>query len=56
MFNLTYLPCRFKKYGHHTNGYNINRDNNDNNNNDNSDNTDHKNNNINNSNTSFCNS
>ena len=55
MFNLTYLPCRFKKYGHHTNGYNINRNNNDNNN-DNSDNTDHKNNNINNSNTSFCNS
>ena len=54
-FNLTYLPCRFNKYGNDTNGYNINSNNNDNNN-DNNDNTDNKNKNIVNGNTNFCNS
>ena len=45
MFNLTYLPCRFNKYGNDTNGYKITSNNNDNNN-DNNDNTDDKNKNI----------
>ena len=40
MFNLTYLPCRFNKYGNDTNGYKINSNNNDDNMNDNNDNTD----------------
>ena len=56
LFNLTYLPCRFNKYGNDTNGHNINSNNNDNNNNDNNDNTDSKNQNIDNSNINFCNS
>ena len=54
VFNLTYLPCRFNKYGNNTNGYNINSNNNDNNNNDNNDNTDSKNKNIDNGNINFC--
>ena len=41
MFNLTYLPCRFNKYGNDTNGYNINNNNNGNNN-DNNGSTDNK--------------
>ena len=59
LFNLTYLACRFKKYGNDSNGYNINSNNNDNNNNNNNDNnhiTDNKNKNIDNSNIDFCNS
>ena len=40
MFKLTYLPCRFNKYGNDINGYNIDSNNNDNNMNDNNDNTD----------------
>ena len=55
VFNLTYLPCRFNKYGNETNGYNINSNNNDNNNNDNNDNTDNKNKNTDNGNINFCN-
>ena len=55
MFNLTYLPCLFNKYGNDTNGYNINSNFNDNNNNDNNDNTDNKNKNIDNGNIDFCN-
>ena len=62
LFNLTYLSCRFNKYGNDTNGYNINSNNNDNNNNNNNNNndnnhiTDNKNKNIDNSNIDFCNS
>ena len=56
MFNLTYLPCQFNKYGNDTNGYNINSNNNDNNNNDKNDNTDSKNKIIDNGNINFCNS
>ena len=55
VFNLTYLPCLFNKYGNDTNGYNINSNFNDNNNNDNNDNTDNKNKNIDNGNIDFCN-
>ena len=57
MFNLTYLPCRFNKYGSETNNYNINSNNNDNtNNDDNKDNTDNKNKNIDNGIINFCSS
>ena len=55
MFNLTYLPCRFNKYGNDTNGYKI-TSNNNHNNNDNNNNTDNKNKNIDNGITNFCNS
>ena len=59
MFNLTYLPCRFNKYGNDTNVYNIKSNNNDNNNNnnnnkDNNGNTDNKNKNTHNGNINFC--
>ena len=68
MFSLTYLSCRFNKYGNDTNGYNIssknnniivinnNSNNSDDNNNDNNNNTDNKIKNINNGNVSFHNS
>ena len=54
LFNLTYLPSRYNKYGNDTNVYNTNSNNNDNNNKDNNDNTGNENKKIDNGNINFC--
>ena len=54
LFNLTYLSCRFNKYGNETNVYKVNSNKNDNNNKANDDNTDNKNRNIDNGNINVC--